>query len=123
MSIAKRWAVLLSLLAWIATHTVSGQIAYSNVFWEYPEILVQSPARYLKVASRDDNVAILWQESEPIGDNRGEVYLSLKYRSATEDWGDYYRFAGPYRFVGREAPIYSIVVDEKGTIFADVFRT
>ncbi|MAG14014.1 MAG: serine/threonine protein phosphatase [Spirochaetales bacterium] len=96
------------------------QFGDTGIYWEYPDILVPSPAKYLKVADNNNNVALVWQESRISEANRGEIYLSLRYKSGVEDWFGLHRFAGPYPFVGREVPIYSAVIDEHGTVYVAI---
>ena len=120
MRIIKKRIYLAALMISVLSHVATGQFVESGIFWEYPTTMVPPPARYFKIAAADNNVAIIWQESRFIEGNRGEVYLSLKSKVGAGEWQDYYRFAGPFSFVGREVPIYSAVIDNQGTLYIAV---
>ncbi|MCF7937238.1 MAG: SpoIIE family protein phosphatase [Spirochaetales bacterium] len=62
-------------------------------------------------------MVVVWQEYRYTGEESGEVYLSLRSSSNGTDWQENPRFAGPIPFTGKEAPIFSLTVDDKGEIF------
>ncbi|MBT3275601.1 MAG: hypothetical protein HN368_20770, partial [Spirochaetales bacterium] len=110
------FAVVIMLIV-TGTLPVFSQTFGSGLFWESPSSLVESPARFSKTESSGGRVVVAWQESMQSGDSAGDVYLSVKTSIDGANWNEYIRYAGPYRYVGKEVGIVSLTVDDAGVVY------
>ncbi len=76
-------------------------------YWDFPEYLAEG--RFLRVGAGDSLLFAVWQELDRSEDG-GDNYLSMAVSADGRRWRRFERFAGPFPFVGGEAPIFSIAV-------------
>ncbi len=88
-----------------------------SLFWEAPKTLLESGARFPNAASGGNLIVVVWQEFIPAEIGKGEIYLSCLVSEDAKNWRRSDRFAGPFSYQEREAPIYSLAVDDEGRIF------
>jgi methyl-accepting chemotaxis protein len=97
------------------------------VFWEDPEVLVAPNARFAQADSAPGLLVLAWQQFQPTGQDAGEVTLWVKTSTDGKAWSENRRFAGPYPYSRKEAPLFSLVVGPNGIIYiavsADEFTT
>ncbi len=64
--------------------------------------------------------AIVWQEITYTDEERGTVQVYLLSRRGTRDWGEPAPVGEPYGFTGKESPVFSACVTNRGHIFIAV---
>lgn len=83
-------------------------------------MVASGATRFPRAASEGDLTVIAWQEFNRLTDETGEVRLSLMAKRGEREWMINRNFAGPYLFAGKEAPLFSLTVDESGRIIIAV---
>ncbi len=111
----RRFAVAL-VLALLPLAAGSAQALY----WESPQFLLESGARFPRAAAGGGLMAVVWQEYVDSGQDTGRVFLSVQSSRDGRSWKRSRRFAGPFPFRGREVIIYSLTVDARGRIYVAV---
>ena len=91
--------------------------AAQRLFWETPQVLVDSGARFPSAASGGGLVAVVWQEFVQNAAGQREVWLTASVTRDARQWRTSARFAGPFPLQERETPIFSLAVDKRGWIF------
>ncbi|MBN1835229.1 MAG: SpoIIE family protein phosphatase [Spirochaetales bacterium] len=91
-----------------------------RLYWEDPQVVVPAGVRFLSAQSGAGQVVAMWQEAVPGGGDGGEIYLSARSSRDGRRWQDNLRFAGPFPYEQRIAPIYSMCLDRTGNVFVAI---
>ena len=85
-------------------------------YWEQEEVLVDSRAGFVRTGSGGSLIASIWQEEISATEEGGEFYLSIISTKDGINWNKTEKFAGPFRYTGKQNYFFSFVVDEQGVI-------
>jgi hypothetical protein len=112
-------AVFLLFLAAALFCSPAGLYAFSDFYWEYPEVFSSGPGSFPLSAYNGELSVVVWQESrEPpagaVGD--GHITASLAVKASGGEWRVYPSVGGPYAYWGAEPAILSVAVDSRGRI-------
>ena len=91
-----------------------------DLFWESPETLVPANARFPRAEHGGGTTAVIYQSFTSVGEEEGEITLSLIGRRNGGPWIRNENFLGPVQFAGQEAPVFSLDVDANGVIYCAV---
>ncbi len=91
-----------------------------DFYWEQEKTLVESGAGFSRTAAGGGVIATVWQEITGASETGGEYYLSAISSVNGEDWTVNKRFAGPYKYTGKQSYFFSLVVDDSGKIMLAV---
>jgi hypothetical protein len=118
LSRSTRYAILLCAFLVVVLLAAGGPAGWSqSFFWEEPQVLISSGARFPAAVSGGGLVAVVWQEMERAADGGGDIYLSIRTSRDLRLWKTNRRFFGPVSYPEREVAVFSLVVDRRGTIF------
>jgi HAMP domain-containing protein len=105
----------LSVLALLLLAALPGRA--QRLFWESPQVLVPSGARFPAAAAGGGLMVVVWQEFVQNAGGQREVWLTASVSRDARQWSTASRFAGPFPAQERETPIFSLAVNERGHIF------
>jgi hypothetical protein len=91
--------------------------ADDRLYWEEPVIFDAANAWFPKAIGGESFVAVAWQEHIVSAPGEGQIYLSLTIGDADAGFRTIERFAGPFRYVGKEAPVFSFCLGPGDSIF------
>lgn len=109
-----RLSAALILAAGLAAAAVS---AGDQLYWEEPAVFDAANAWFPKAIGGESFVAVVWQEHLASGPGEGLIYLSLTTGGEDAGFQTIERFAGPFRYVGTESPIFSACLGPGDSIF------
>ncbi|GMO45368.1 MAG: SpoIIE family protein phosphatase [Termitinemataceae bacterium] len=104
-----------------AAVSVFGQ---QHFFWDNPVPLLDASGSFPQSARGSDFAVIGWQEAVELGNNTGQIYISVaigadgqkEKNTALEMWDIRNRVAGPYPYALGEPSIFNIAIDKKNRI-------
>jgi len=76
-----------------------------SLFFEPPRNVETDNARFPESHAGEDFAVVVYQEIVPTGENRGEIYLSLRRTVDGRVWQVERRFAGPIEYSRESAPV------------------
>ena len=97
---------------------VQGEIIFAeDIYWENPEILVDSNVWFPLTSSSSNLSVIMWQEFNDRSGDSGLFSISLMVKIGDSEWIRYEEVLGPFPFIGDKVSVSSLVVDNKDHIF------
>ena len=107
--------IILTLI-FILTAFSSVELIAQDFYWEQEQVLVGRSAGFIRTESGGGLIASIWQDEVSSSENGGEFYLSVISSTDGMNWKDNKRFAGPFRYTGKQNYFFSFVIDDNGTI-------
>ena len=89
----------------------------SEFYWESPERITQTDARFPRSVTDGNTSYIFWQD---IDARAQRLWLSVYYEDEDGTWKTNSRFAGPFSYSGEVPDVYSVACSSTGTLAAAV---
>lgn len=92
-------------------------ISAEDIYWENPEILIDSNVWFPLTASTPGLSVIMWQEFNDGTGDQGLISISLMVKKGDSNWTRYEEVLGPFPFIGDKVSVSSLIVDNNGIIY------
>jgi len=95
-------------------------LSAQELYWEEPERIVPTGARFPAVEQNGNVTVVLWHEFAYTDEVPTSASVSLMINEGNGDWDLRRDVIGPFPFSGEEVPFASVVVDDDGRILIAV---
>ncbi len=92
-------------------------ISAGDIYWENPEILIESNVWFPLTASSSGLSVIMWQEFNEGSGDHGFLSISLMVKKDDSNWNRYEQVLGPFPFIGDKVSVSSLAVNNNGIIY------
>ncbi|MCD6396996.1 MAG: serine/threonine protein phosphatase, partial [Spirochaetaceae bacterium] len=88
-----------------------------DIYWENPEVLIDSNVWFPLTDFSSGISVILWQEFNDISKESTTLTISLLVKSGQSTWVRHEKVLGPFPFIGDKVSVSSLSVNKKGIIY------
>lgn len=91
--------------------------AQHTFFWDNAKTVSARDSRFPRTVDYNNKSFVFWEE---VDSSKNQIWISSRCYSTTTEYSDKIRFAGPFQYSGEVPDIYSVAINESGTIVVSV---